>query len=78
LINGKQRKLVKEERIINHFSPTTGSRNAPDKLLVTKAKLLIEHNKAKEVASSPFIELRAIKSISIRKINIPTRLKTIS
>ena len=78
LMSNKQRKLVNADKTINHFNPTRGNRNAPDKLVVTKAKLLMLHNNAKEDASSPLMDSRAIKSSNIIKINIPTRLKIIS
>ena len=74
LINGKQRKLVNADKIINHFKPINGSKNAPDKLLATPERLLMLHNSANEVASSPLMECRAIKSMTIKNINIPRKL----
>ena len=74
LINGRHRKLVNADKTISHLRPTIGKRNAPDKLLVTKARLLTLQRSAKDVASIPSVEFLAIKSISIRKINIPKKL----
>jgi len=51
-----------------------GNKKAPDKLLAVKAKLLKLQSRAKEVASNPFTVLLAIKSITIKKINIPIKL----
>ena len=74
LIRKRQRKLVKEDMMISHDNPILGSKKAPERLLVTRAKLLILHRRAKEVASKPFKVFLAIKSMTIRKINIPIRL----
>ena len=73
-IKGKQRKLVKADKTISHFKPTSGSRNAPDKLLATPERLFMLHKSANDVASRPLTECRAIKSITIRNINIPKKL----
>ncbi len=70
----EERKLVREDMIISHFRPTIGKRNAPDKLLVTKARLLKLQSNANEVASSPGMLFLAMKSIIIKKINIPIKL----
>ena len=51
-----------------------GNKKAPDRLLATNAKLLMLQRKANEVASNPGVVLRAIKSITIKKINIPIKL----
>jgi hypothetical protein len=76
LINGKHRKLVSAEITINHFSPIRGNKIAPDRLLVTRARLLMLHRNAKEVASRPLSVFLAMKSITIKKINIPATLYT--
>lgn len=78
LIKNRHRKLVSDEITISHFRPSLGSKNAPDKLLAAKARLLKLHRSAKEVASRPFIVFLAIKSSSMIKINIPIKLYTIS
>ena len=59
---------------MSHFKPTIGNKKAPDKLLVTRARLLILQRSAKEVASRPGTVFLAIKSMTIKKINIPIRL----
>jgi len=74
LIKGRQRKLVRAEIIISHLRPRMGKKKAPDKLLVTSARLLMLQRKAKEVASRPGTVFLAIKSMTIKKINIPIRL----
>ncbi len=78
LIKGRQRKLVRADKIISHLRPRMGKKNAPDKLLVTSARLLMLHRSAKEVASRPGTVFLAIKSITIIKINIPIRLYSTS
>jgi len=74
LINEGNYGLIKADRIINHFSPVCGSRIAPEKLPATVEILFILHSKANEVASSPLIECLAIKSITIRNMNMPIKL----
>lgn len=74
LIKKRHKKLVNADNTISHFNPIMGSKKAPDKLLVTNAKLLALHRNAKEVASRPLIELLAMKSMTIKKINIPIKL----
>lgn len=78
LIKNRHKKLVNDDKTISHFNPIVGKRNAPERLLVTRARLLILHKSAKEVASRPLTEFLAIKSIIIKKINIPIRLYTTS
>ena len=78
LIKGRQRKLVREDITMSHFRPIMGKKNAPDKLLVTSARLLKLQSRANEVASRPLIVLLAIKSMTIKKINIPIRLYSVS
>ena len=78
LIKNKHRKLVNADKTISHFNPIKGNKNAPDKLLAVRDKLLILQSKAKEVASKPLRVLLAIKSITIKKINIPIRLYSTS
>ncbi len=73
-IKNKHKKLVNADKTISHFNPTIGNKKAPDKLLVTRAKLLMLQSRAKEVASNPLTVFLAIKSITIKKINIPIRL----
>jgi hypothetical protein len=60
--------------MINHFNPMIGNKNAPERLLETRAKLLILQRNAKEVASKPGVLFRAIKSMTIKNINIPIKL----
>lgn len=72
LINGKQRKLVKADKIISGCNPIFGNKKAPvNPLAVPAAKLLILHNKANEVASFPDSVAFAIHDIIIRWINMP-------
>ncbi len=78
LIKNKHKKLVKADKAMSHFNPITGNKKAPDKLLVTRARLLILQSRANEVASRPLIVLLAIKSMTIKKINIPIRLYSVS
>ena len=78
LIKGRQRKLVREDITMSHFRPIMGKKKARDKLLVTSARLLKLQSRAKEVASMPLVVFRAIKSMTIKKINIPMRLYTTS
>ena len=78
LIKSRHKKLVNEDKTISHFNPIRGNKKAPDKLLVTRARLLMLHRSAKEVASNPEIVFLAIKSITIKKINIPMRLYSTS
>jgi hypothetical protein len=70
----RHRKLVKLEIITSHFKPINGNKNAPDKLLATKDRLLTLQRKAKEVASRSLIVFLAIKSMTMIKMNIPIRL----
>ena len=74
MINGRHKKLVSAEKTISQGNPTAGNKNAPERLLVISAKLLKLHKSAKDVASNPGIVFLAIKSIIIKKINIPTKL----
>lgn len=74
LISGRHKNEVNEDITISQLKPILGSKNAPERLLVTKARLLTLHRSAKEVASNPLSVLLAIKSITIKKINIPIRL----
>ena len=78
LIKGRQRKLVRADRTMSHLRPIMGKKKAPDKLLVTRARLLKLQSRANEVASNPLIVLLAIKSMTIKKINIPIRLYSVS
>lgn len=74
LIKGRHKKLVKADKTIRVFNPTRGSKNAPDRLLATIARLLTLQSRAKLVASRPLSVFCAIKSIIIRNINIPIKL----
>ncbi len=71
LIKNRQRKLVKADKTINHCNPNFGSKKAPERLLVIRARLLTLQSKANDVASKPGRVLRAIKSMTIKKMNIP-------
>jgi hypothetical protein len=73
-MRNRHRKLIREDRTISQLSPTKGSKNAPDKLLEMTARLLKLHRRAKEAASRPLMEFLAIKSSTIRNMNIPIRL----
>ncbi len=74
LMRNKQRKLVSADKMISHFRPMIGSKNAPERLLATPERLFTLHKSANEVASKPLTECRAIKSITIKNINIPIKL----